>query len=83
MDKGLHLQPCGLTDLPDLLQGKLPGRYHPDGPHPFKLRSTVFSCHGHLGADVEGQIRKMLPDIRKYTQVLDQDRIQSRLIIGL
>ena len=74
--KTLNFHMGGLPDGTDLLQGKLPGRNHPDGSRLLQKLRSLHTCDGHLGAGVDGKAGKILFDKPEYSQILHDHRVQ-------
>ena len=80
VDKALDLQPGLLPDLPYLPKRELPRRHHPCDALLFEKLCPVRSCHRHLCTCMEIHPRENFSYILDHAGILDNDRIQPRLI---
>ncbi len=81
MYKTFDLDGHFFMDLPDLLQRQLPGRHHPLHAKIRQDPGPMDPGNGHLGAGVNGKIFKASSDHADRPQILDNDPIQSLLIV--
>ena len=77
VDKYLHLNGAVLADIGDLVMAQLPGQYHPGDAHFRRTKYAVEIMHRHLGAGMNGHIRRQRPHQLTYPQILHQNRVYS------
>ena len=81
MDETLDLQAGDRTNGADLFQRHFAGRYHARSTEALHLLRARCPCDPGLRAYMQRKTRKMLPHIAKHTEILNDDAIQSTLII--
>ena len=77
VDEDLDLSGAAPDDGADVLPGELPGQHHPLHAQLGGLPGASQGKEGHLGAGVDGQIRRDLPGQGKNAPVLDQDGVDA------
>ena len=90
VDKDLQLDGTGLADGCNLAAAELPGENHPADAHFRGLQNALKIVDRHLGAGVDGHIRRHLADHLQHAQILYQNgvhacvlRVQHNLCGGL
>ena len=82
MNKAFYFHARPVINSADFLKGQLPGRHYPLHPvSPQKLRSFR-PCDRHLSAGVEGELRKLLPQLSQNSEILDNNAVQAFPVKG-
>ena len=82
MYKALYLYVCLIMDPPYFLQRHFPGGDYPAASHFLHHSGPVYAGHCHLGAGMKLQPRKMPAHESQGSQILDDDTVQSPVVIG-
>ena len=77
MHKNLDLDRAFLTDMRDLLRGKLPRKHDAAAPERGGLHHALKRMDAHLRGGMDGHIRCKLPAQRYHAEILHDERIDA------